>query len=202
MNEEVKEFRKITRFIEGVTFKKKIIGGINIEDVYSRMQDLNEMYQECVRNIKQACNTEAIELREELARVRNKNQEYNEKSELLTKTITTVHKNSDVMLLQAEREAGQIKEKAIKEVERIAERQNEKVSIQRMKAQKILDELTTIKEESVSNLNVIAGDLSHLANQIEHLHDKMVDIPDTPQKIFTSDTLNLKKVSQYESDLA
>ena len=201
MSEEIREFEEITRFIEGLTFKKKAVGGVSIEDVYACMQDLNAMYQDCLLDIKQSYGMELDELHEQLEREKNKNQEYNEKSELLTKTITTVHKNSDVMLLQAEREANQIKAKAIKEVERIVEEKNEKVNIQRMKAQKILDELSTIKQQSVNNLNLIVSDLNHLANEISNLHDKMVEIPDTPQKILSSETMSLKRGKRYESDL-
>ena len=202
MSEEIREFEQITKFIEQLTFKKKFIGGISVEDVYACMQELNAMYKDCVLDIKKESSVEIDELRAELEREKNKNQEYNEKSELLTKTITTVHKNSDVMLLQAEREANQIKAKAIKEVERIVEEKNEKVKLQQLQAQRILDELSTIKVQSVNNLNLIVNDLNHLASEIATLHDKMLEIPDTPQKIFSSEPASLKREKRYESDLA
>ena len=202
MREEIADFRQIDRYIEELTFKKQLVNGISIEDVYACIQDLNAMYRDCVLDAEEAYSMEVMELRKELEREKIRNQEYDEKSELLTNTITTLHKSSDVMLSQAEREADQIRAKAIKEVERIVEEQNERVNAQQMRAKRVLDELNAIKEQSAGNLNHIATDLSHLANKIAGLHDKMMDISDTPQKILSSETMNLKRARRYESDLA
>jgi|GEM_PF-3458904 len=201
MNEEMCDLEKIIEYIDSLTFKRKIVGGVDKEEVYLCMQKLNAMYQGCIRDIKNVHCEETKRLREALDKERKKEQEYTEKIELLTTAIIDVKQNKETILQQAEATAQQIKDQRLEEVEHIVEEKTEKINRQCEEAQNLFDELYIVKENSVHSLNSIVSDLNHVFDQISSLQEKLLDLPEVPEKIH-SGLIDIREGEKHEPDSA
>lgn len=200
MNEETCDFEKIIEYINSITFKRKIIGGVDKEAVYTCMQKLNSMYRECISDIKKAHGEETGRLREALDKERKKEQEYSEKIDLLTTAIIDVKNNKEAVLQQAEAAAQQMKEQTLEEVEHIVEEKTEKINRKCKEAQVLFDELNIVKENSVNNLNSIVSDLNNVFIQISNLQEKLQTLPEVSDKIASSVPIDLEEGEEHEPD--
>jgi len=200
MNEETCDFEKIIEYINSLTFKRKVIGGIDKEEVYTCMQKLNSMYRECISDIKKAHGEETDRLRELLDKARKKEQEYSEKIDLLTTAAIDVKNNKEAVLQQAEIAAQQMKEQTLEEVEHIVEEKTEKINRQCQEAQALFNELNIVKENSVNNLNSIVSDLNNVFVQISNLQEKLRDMPDMSNTIASPVPIDLEEGEEHEPD--
>lgn len=200
MNEETCDFEKVIEYINNLTFKRKVIGGVDKEGVYTCIQKLNSMYCECINDIKNTHCQEMNRLQEALDRGREKEQEYTEKIDLLTTAVLDVKKNKEIILQQAEVEAQQMKEQTIDEVEHIVEEKTEEINQQRKQAQIFFDELNIVKDNSVENLNTIVSGLNKVFEQISGFQEKLQKLPDVSIEIFSTDQLALKEGEKHGLD--
>lgn len=200
MNEEACDFEKIIEYIDNLTFKRKVIGGVDIEEVYTCMQKLNSMYRECISDIKKTHNEEINRLQEALDRELKKEQEYSEKIDLLTTAVIDVKTNKETILQQAEATAQQMKEQTLEEVEYIVKEKTEEINQQRKQAQIISSELNVVKENSVENLNSIVSGLNELFDEISSFQEKLLELPDVSNDIFSFDQMGLEEGEKHEAD--
>ncbi len=191
----------ITAFLRKMQFKKRIIGGVEEEDVLDKMEHVTKMYQDLIENLKRqnvSLKQENSHLQDRVEQLQKENQENDDRlSSLQTERLSLLKEHEAFtakaqeneserveLFKKAHREAQKILTQARVQAEELTVQQNRELERQLVAGQQEIDlifkQRKTIKEEidnftlhTKASLQLISGDLFQMLNLTKELDGKM-----------------------------
>ena len=220
----VKDIKDIAEFLNQMTFRKKIFGGCDQEDVLDQIETITLMYQklltdmnakmaasvqtastagaeiEAARNetaavrseleslkvIHQQDEAQILSLKNELTAMTNTQNEFDEKTRLLTESMLRqerergeikawAEKEAQVILLKAEKDAQELVEKKQKELDRQIDDQKAQLAMIKKECELVRREQDRDKRKVIGNLTDVRKDLEVFITDVEQLFEDLHD---------------------------